>query len=89
MKRPYLRKRFFVRRHRGWGAAVCWYCKVNGKWGINWGIGCKTMREAKVIRKFLNERVKIFPNKYGTAFADTVRFVLHGRSDRESFPSEY
>lgn len=76
-KRPYLRRYFFVRRHRGWGAAVCWYQwhPAFEKWGINWGVACKTMREAKVIRKFLNGRVRRF-NSYGLPFEDVVRVVL-------------
>ena len=80
--RPYLRKRFFVRRHRHWGAAICWYqwLPLEGVWGINWGIARKTMYDAKMLRKFLNSRVAHFPGEFGVSFADAVRFVLAGRS---------
>ena len=79
-RRPSLRKRFFVRRHRGWGAAVCWYSwnPLLHRWGINWGIACKTMREAKQLRKFLNGRVALFPGDCGVPFDDAVRFVSGG-----------
>ena len=80
-RRPYLRRYFFVRRHYGWGAAVCWYqwLPLAGKWGINWGIGCKTMGKAKTIRKFLNGRVQRFSG-YGVPFEEVVRVVLAGNS---------
>lgn len=82
LRRPYLRKRFFVRRHRGWGAAVCWHqwSPVHKHWGTNWGIGCKTMREAKVIRKFLNSKVQRWHHGDGVPFATAVMFVT-GRSE--------
>ncbi len=87
-KRPYLRKRFFVRRHRHWGAAVCWYQWIPWKqaWGINWGIGCKSMREAKTIRKFLNSKVARFPGDFGTPFEGVVRVVQARRITTDQPP---
>ena len=76
--RPYLRGRFFVRRHRLWGAAVCWYQWLPSPrtWATNWGIACKTIREAKRLRRFLNARVARYPRGPGVPFVEAVRFVL-------------
>ena len=76
--RQCLRNRFFVKRHRGWGAAVCWYewNEFFKSWGMNWGIACKTIREAKVIRKFLNARTRVFSSDYGVSFDEARRFAL-------------
>jgi hypothetical protein len=71
--RPFLRQTFFVRRHCLWGWAVCWQERHPlGEWGINWGIACKTISEAKAIRRFLNGRV-LRPDRRGCPFADVVR----------------
>lgn len=81
--RPNLRQRFYVRKHPGWGAAVCWFEWLGypGCWGINWGVACKTIREAKVLRRFLNERVARFDKHGGVPFEDVV-YVVTGKRVR-------
>lgn len=80
-KRSYLRKYFWVRRHPGWGWAVCWYQwhPLLEKWGVCWGLGFKDIREAKAIRRFLNARVRR-RNDYGTPFAEVVKMVNAGNA---------
>lgn len=75
--KPFLRKRFFVRRgYRGWD--VCWlqYSPVYG-WGLCAGLRRPSLRDAKAIRRFLNSRVARGMN-YGLPFAEVVRFVRCG-----------
>ncbi len=77
LRHPCLAGKFFARPHRVWGAAVCWYewNYAQKHWCVNWGIGCKTIRDAKQLRRFLNSRVAVFPLDFGTPFDDVVRFV--------------
>lgn len=79
--KPCLRRHFFCRAHPGWGAAVCWYewAMFPGEWAINWGIACKTMREAKTIRKFLESRVTQFGYGGGVPFEDVVYAITGER----------
>jgi hypothetical protein len=79
--KPQLRQHFFCRRHHGWGAAVCWYewCHFPGDWGINWGIACKTMQEARTLRRFLNSRVARPGRHGGVPFADVVYAITGNR----------
>lgn len=79
LRHPCLHGQFFVRRHRTWGAAVCWHewnvrC---ASWGTNWGIACATRRDAKVLRNFLNSRVARFPGDHGIPFDDVIAFVRY------------
>lgn len=78
--KPNLRGYFFCRPHSTWGAAVCWHewCNYPGAWGINWGIACKTMLEAKTLRKFLNSRVSRFGGP-GVPFEQVVYTITSKR----------
>jgi len=77
-KRPYLRKKFWARPHPVWGAAVCWYVwsPLYG-WGINYGISCKTLKEAKTIRRFLNGKVNPW-SPTNMPFYKVIEFVASG-----------
>lgn len=79
--KPYLRHHFWCRTHSGWGAAVVWYewLPFPGEWAINWGIACKTMREAKVLRRFLNARVQRIGQHGGVPFTDVVYAITGER----------
>lgn len=77
LRHPCLAGKFFARRHSTWGAAVCWHEWNDARryWMICWGIGCKTLHDAKQLRKFLNDRVAVFPGDYGILFEDVCKFV--------------
>lgn len=82
-RRPYLRRYFWVRKHFGWGAAICWYewMPLYGEWAINWGVACKTIRQAKTLRKFLNSKVARMSIHGGVPF-ETVAQVATGSNER-------
>jgi len=84
LRRPYLRKRFFVRRHPRWGAAVCWYevGPISKQWGVSWGLPCNTVYDAKVLRRFLNARVARFPTDNGVPFSDVVWFITGSQNHK-------
>ena len=78
LRRPYLREYFFARRHRSWGAAVCWYeiGPVSRMWCVCWGLPCKSSADAKLLRRFLNARVARPNRRGGMPFEQVTRFVL-------------
>lgn len=77
--KPFLRQHFWVRSHspsNGW--CICWHAwNAHLGWGITWGIGFKSLREAKAVRRFLNRKIARGMN-YGLTFGQVVAFIESG-----------